>query len=329
MAITTPDIPPVTGGVQLFRSCLISTEYPGVEASTKWLFDRFEIEYIVNPDQTCCTGLGYYSDMMPFPTTRPSRRATPASPSSPATRSRATSARPATPSTRRPATCSTCPSSAPTPTRCSPRSAASTTTRSPAPIRHMHTLEILWSRHHSIPGLVKRRLDGIKVATHPACHYCKVFPDEVTGDSENFMIPEDLLAPAGVISTGNYNEKTTHCGAGFRQRFVNPDISQAVTREKLRRLAQEGVDVCVHMCPNCAIQFDRHHDDHLGGRRRGVPVRAPARAAARRPGARRRPRHGLRRRLALAGRRADPRAHRRPRREGRRRVGGSSDGGAS
>ncbi len=69
MAITTPDIPPVTGGVQIFRSCLISTEYPGVEAATKWLFDRFDIEYIVNPDQTCCTGLGYYTDMMPFPTT--------------------------------------------------------------------------------------------------------------------------------------------------------------------------------------------------------------------------------------------------------------------
>ncbi len=120
-------------------------------------------------------------------------------------------------------------------------------------------MEILWSAHHSIPGLIQRRLDGIKVATHPACHYCKVFPDEVTGDSENFMIPEDLLEDTGVIKTGLYNEKTTHCGAGFRQRFVNPSIAVAVTREKLRRLAQEHVDVCVHMCPNCAIQFDRHH----------------------------------------------------------------------
>ena len=34
----------------------------------------------------------------------------------------------------------------------------------------------------------------------------------------------------------------------------------AVTREKLRRLAAEKVDVCVHMCPNCTVQFDRHHD---------------------------------------------------------------------
>ena len=37
-------------------------------------------------------------------------------------------------------------------------------------------------------------------------------------------------------------------------------MSLAVTREKLRRLAQAKVDVLVHMCPNCAIQYDRHHD---------------------------------------------------------------------
>jgi heterodisulfide reductase subunit B len=127
-------------------------------------------------------------------------------------------------------------------------------------IQHRHVLEVLWSQHEKLAGLVRRRLGGIRVASHPACHYCKVFPDEVLGDSENLMLAEDLLEPAGVISTGNYPEKTTHCGAGFRQRFVNPSMSMAVTREKLRRLAALKVDVCVHMCPNCAVQFDRHHD---------------------------------------------------------------------
>ena len=34
-------------------------------------------------------------------------------------------------------------------------------------IRHSHTMEILWSAHHSIPGMIKRRLDGVKVATLP------------------------------------------------------------------------------------------------------------------------------------------------------------------
>jgi len=74
------------------------------------------------------------------------------------------------------------------------------------------------------------------------------------------MLPEDLLEPTGVIKTGNYAEKTTHCGAGFRQIFVNPSRSLAVTREKLKRLAEEGIDVLVHMCPNCSVQFDRYHD---------------------------------------------------------------------
>jgi len=260
MAASTPDIPPISGGVQIFRSCLISTEYPGVEASTKWLFERFDVEYIVNQDQTCCTGLGYYSDMMPFPTTC-------------AVSARNSCVAVAADHPIQSYLCSTCYAinkksrnvlDVPEYRRAT-NEVLSAIGREyddevADAIQHRHTLEILWSRHHSIPGLIKRRLDGVKVATHPACHYCKVFPDEVTGDSENFMIPEDLLEPAGVIKTGSYNEKTTHCGAGFRQQFVNPDISQAVTRQKLKRLAQEGIDVCVHMCPNCAIAFDRHHD---------------------------------------------------------------------
>ena len=91
-------------------------------------------------------------------------------------------------------------------------------------------MEILWSVHHSIPKLIRRLLTGIKVATHPACHYCKVFPEEVVGNSESFIIPEELLESTGAVATGLYNEKTLHCGAGFRQRFVNPSMAVAVTR---------------------------------------------------------------------------------------------------
>jgi len=255
----TPDIPPVTGGVLLFRSCLVSAEYPGAESASKWLFERFGIEYTVLPEQTCCTGLGYYSELVPVATSvaLAARNACVAVESGHPVMSYL---------------CSTCyainkkarnilevPGFRADANRTLAKIGREYTDTISQAIQHSHTMEILWSAHHSIPGLIKRRLDGIKVATHPACHYCKVFPDEVVGESENFMIPEDLLEDTGVIKTGAYNEKTTHCGAGFRQRFVNPSIAVAVTREKLRRLAQEKVDVCVHMCPNCAIQFDRHH----------------------------------------------------------------------
>ncbi len=246
--------------MQLFRSCLVSSEYPGVESATKWLFEKFGVEYIVNTDQTCCTGLGYYSDLMPFQTTL------------------AIAARNACVAVDaehpiQAYLCSTCYAIN---KKCRDvlevpeyRKQANETLVKigrrydegvARTIQHRHSLEILWSQHRSIPDLIRRRLSGIKVATHPACHYCKVFPDEVLGDSENLMLPEDLLEPAGIVKTGNYPEKTTHCGAGFRQIFVNPSLSLAVTREKLKRLAAEKIDVLVHMCPNCSVQFDRYHD---------------------------------------------------------------------
>ena len=257
---TTPEIPAVKRGVLLFRSCLVSTEYPGAEAATKWLFGHLGIEHTVHPDQTCCTGLGYYSELVPIETTvaLAARNACVAVDDGHPVMSYL---------------CSTCyainkkarnildiPAYREATNRVLAKVGRRYDDRVAATIQHRHTMEILWSAHGSIRDLVRRRLDGLKVATHPACHYCKVFPDEVVGNAENFMIPEDLLEDTGVVPTGSYNEKTMHCGAGFRQRFVNPSIAMGVTREKLRHLARAGVDVCVHMCPNCAIQFDRHHE---------------------------------------------------------------------
>ncbi len=256
----TPDVPRIGEGVLLFRSCLVSAEYPGVEAATKWLFERFDIEYTIHPGQTCCTGLGYYSDLMPVNTTVGI-----------AARNACVAVEDGHPVMSY--LCSTCYAINKKARnildvddyRRSTNDVLAKIGREyndhvAGTIQHKHTLEILWGAHHSIPDLVRRRLDGIKVATHPACHYCKVFPDETLGSNENFMVPEELLMPAGAVPTGAYNEKTTHCGAGFRQRFVNPSISVAVTQQKLRRLAAENVDVVVHMCPNCHTQFDRFHD---------------------------------------------------------------------
>jgi heterodisulfide reductase subunit B1 len=256
----TPDVPRTNGGVLLFRSCLVSAEYPGVEASTKWLFERFDIEYLVNPKQTCCTGLGYYADLIPAKTMVgiAARNACVAVEDGHPTMSYL---------------CSTCyainkkarnildvPGYRAETNSVLGKIGHEYNDHVAGTVQHKHTLEILWGAHHSVEGLVRRRLDGIKVATHPACHYCKVFPDETLGENENFMVPEELLMPAGATPTGNYNEKTLHCGAGFRNRFVNPSISMAVTRQKLRRLTEEGVDVLVHMCPNCHVQYDRYHD---------------------------------------------------------------------
>ena len=267
----TPDVPRIDGGVLLFRSCLVSAEYPGVEAATKWLFERFGIEYTIHPEQTCCTGLGYYSDLMPIETTVGL-----------AARNACVAVNDGHPTMCY--LCSTCYAVNKKARNILAVDAYRSQTNAvlesigrmyddevAAKVQHKHTLDVLWGVHESIPELVRRRLDGVKVATHPACHYCKVFPEETLGDNENFVVPEELLEPAGVTPTGNYNEKTLHCGAGFRNRFVNPSISVAVTHQKLRRLAQEQVDVLVHMCPNCHVQYDRYHDIIAASREEDYP----------------------------------------------------------
>ena len=35
----------------LFRSCLVSVEYPGVEASTKFVFDKLGIDYAISENR--------------------------------------------------------------------------------------------------------------------------------------------------------------------------------------------------------------------------------------------------------------------------------------
>lgn len=256
----TPDVPRIDAGVTVFRSCLVGAEFPGVEASTKWLLERFGIEYTINPAQTCCTGLGYYSDLIPIGTTVGI-----------AARNACVCVDDGHPVMSY--LCSTCyainkkahtildvPEYRAETNEVLARIGREYDDRVAGEVRHKHVLDVLWGAHAEIPGLVRRRLDGVKVATHPACHYCKVFPDETLGDHEDFMVPEEMLAPAGAVATGAYNEKQTHCGAGFRQRFVNPSLSVAVTQKKLHRLREEQVDVLVHMCPNCHIQYDRYSD---------------------------------------------------------------------
>ena len=203
-------------------AALISTEYPGSEAATKWLFERFGIEYIVNPEQTCCTGLGYYTDLCPSPPRWPSPRATPAWRSRPATRSRSY-------------LCSTCYAinkkahrvlEEPEHRREDNRALAGigreyddgVAARHPAPPRARGPLVA----HKLVPAWSAAAWAASRWPPIPPATTARSSPTRCSGDSENLMVAEDLLEPAGVIRTGYYNEKTTHCGAGFRQRFVNP-----------------------------------------------------------------------------------------------------------
>lgn len=120
-----------------------------------------------------------------------------------------------------------------------------------------HVAEILYNKTDKIRDLVELDLSGFRVAAHHACHYCKVHHKDTIGNERDPMVLETLAKVCGVETVNWYDGKTVTCGNGFRQRYMNKELSLSVTAEKLTSLKDNEVDILLHMCPNCQLQFDR------------------------------------------------------------------------
>ena len=249
--------------ILLFKSCLVSAEYPGVESSTKFLFDKLDIGYVVDERQSCCTGLGHYYDLFDqFSTTALAAR----------NFAIASDVRHKNIATL----CATC--YAILKKSCNILNEKKNIRNKinqifkDSKIENMnynlgefdsrdnifHAAEILWNKSNEIKDMPKLDLSSFNVASHHACHYCKVHYQDTIGNVRNPMILEELIKACGVDTIGWYDHKRTTCGAGFRQRFTNLDLSLQVTADKLTSLKENNADLLIHMCPNCQMQFDRY-----------------------------------------------------------------------
>lgn len=251
--------------ILLFKSCLVNVEYPGVESSTKYLFDKLGIEYIISERQSCCTGLGHYADLFDqYSTTALAARnfgiAREEGHKNIAT------------------LCATC--YAILKKSCNilnerddvrkginkifESSGLSDLKYNAGDIDSrndiFHVAEILYNKADEIKDLVEVDLSKFKVAAHHACHYCKVHHKDTIGNARNPMVIETLAKACGVETVDWYDRKTNTCGNGFRQRYMNKDLSFSVTAEKLESLKENDVDILLHMCPNCQMQFDRNQE---------------------------------------------------------------------
>lgn len=248
--------------ILLFKSCLVNVEYPGVESSTKFLFDKLKIEYIISERQSCCTGLGHYSDLFDqYSTTALAARNFGIARES-GHKNIAT-------------LCATCYAIL--------KKSANILNKKDNVRKQVnkifddsgisnlkynvedidsrdnifHAVEILYNKVDEIEDLVKVDLSGFKIAAHHACHYCKVHHQDTIGNVRNPVIIETLARACNVETVDWYDYKTNTCGNGFRQRYMNKDLSFSVSAEKLMSLKENEVDILLHMCPNCQLQFDR------------------------------------------------------------------------
>lgn len=249
--------------ILLFKSCLVSVEYPGVESSTKYLFDKLGIQYLIDERQSCCTGLGHYYDLFDqFSTTTLSARNFAVARDS-GHKNIST-------------LCATC--YAILKKSCNILNQNEQLRTKINQIFHdikigemqynpddfdarkniFHTAEILWNKRDKIKKLPKMDLSNLNIASHHACHYCKVHYQDTIGNVRNPLILDDLARACGVKMVDWYDHKRDTCGAGFRQRFTSLDTSLEVTADKLLSLKENQVDILIHMCPNCQMQFDRY-----------------------------------------------------------------------
>ena len=249
--------------ILLFKSCLVNVEYPGIESSTCYIFDRIDVDYHVDERQSCCTGLGHYYDLFDQLSTTALAARNFHIASETGHKNIATM-------------CATC-------YAILKKSAKILDQNEKAredvnkilddsdlekmvynkgdmdPAKNIfHVAEIFFNKREEISNLVKIDLSDFKVASHHACHYCKVhYKDTIEGVRDPNLI-DGLAAAIGVETIGWYDHKRVTCGAGFRQRFTNKEASLAVTAEKLQSLKDNDVEILLHMCPNCQMQFDRY-----------------------------------------------------------------------
>ncbi|MCQ2972320.1 MAG: CoB--CoM heterodisulfide reductase iron-sulfur subunit B family protein [archaeon] len=249
----------------IFKSCLITVEYPGIESSTKYVFDKLGIEYKILEDQTCCTGLGHYSDVFDQFTTS-------------VLGARNFSLAKKYNQKHFVMMCATC-------YAINKKVANILNNKSEvredineifkeSNLEHLtyekgdidstknlfHVVDILYKKKDELSKHIKYDLSDFKIATHHGCHYCKVHYDDTIGGYRNPQILDELVEACGCETIGFYDFKRTTCGSGFRQRYANKDLSMDVTKDKLQSLKEDNVDILVHLCPNCHVQFDRYQN---------------------------------------------------------------------
>ena len=252
-----------TENITLFRSCLVSAEYPGVEASTKFVFDKLGVEYVIDRNQSCCTGLGHYYDIFDELSTT----ALAARNFSYAIRNNHKQYVPM---------CATCYAILKTSAKIlnekdDVREEINRAFRENGLEEFQynkgdidprdditHVVDVLYYLKDKIPEFKKRDISNLTIATHHGCHYCKVHYNDTLCGYRNPEIIDKICEVMEAPALQWYDHKPRHCGSGFRQRYANRELSLDATVDKFESLHKEKVDVLLVMCPNCQLQFDRY-----------------------------------------------------------------------
>ncbi|MEY1640010.1 heterodisulfide reductase-related iron-sulfur binding cluster [Tenuifilum osseticum] len=245
------------------RSCIRQTFFPGSDTTfIRILRDVLGKDIYENPDHTTCTGIGYHTEVVPFPTiqTVVARNFalmrekgyvnyTPSCVTSFGIYTEILETWHHFPQEKEK-------------TREYLRKATGREFEEPDNLAH--TSDVLYKFRNEIAAKAKYRLINkhtgkpLKVVDHIGCHYAKMFPSKGVGGAEYPQVLAGLVEAFGgeVI---DYPERRHCCGFGFRQYFVqaNRGYSISASKKKFESMEPFQPDFIITNCPGCNYFMDR------------------------------------------------------------------------
>lgn len=253
-------------GINLFKSCIAGSLYPGIEISVRYVLDRLGIDYLDDPRHSSCTGFGYHAGLIPLRTNL-------------ALNARNFSLAAESPYNN--IVC-TCPTSYGNLRECQAMIEHDDALRGhtdavlagvgrkyvrPASISHIS--EVFLRQLDRIASKVVLPMTGIKAVTHHGCHYSKIFYEDVSaGDFERPTVLDTIASGIG-CEIVEYSERSLCCGMGFHHMVTESEYPGAVLKRKLGSILDVSPDVIVIQCPGCIFNLDYYQESVTDSR---IPV---------------------------------------------------------
>jgi heterodisulfide reductase subunit B len=103
-------------------------------------------------------------------------------------------------------------------------------------------------------NFIKNDLSGLKVSSHPGCHFVK--PSDVFDHFDSPVRPkvlDELVEITGAELLDYYNKKQC-CGGGILG--IKREVSETMVAQKLENIHKVGADCIVLHCPFCKVMYD-------------------------------------------------------------------------
>ncbi len=123
-------------------------------------------------------------------------------------------------------------------------------------VRVMHFAEVLYRLgKDQISKFVVQPVNK-RAGVHYGCHFLKPSKLKAIDDTERPRMVDELVEWAGASSV-DYKDKMTCCGAGGGVRARAPDVAQKMAKVKLDNLHDVNAEIIVDICPFCHLQYDQ------------------------------------------------------------------------